>query len=341
VLPWETRRTRRNGRGGAGRRPGWAVLESLEERQLLAYTPLGYSLPDLTVSGYNASIASWGGPLTVTVNVQNLGASTLIEPTALVQAAPSRADSDPTTVSVLVSRNPNKGGVFVGSIAVPTVKQNNLVQLTDTLALPNQPSGFPGNGGKVFIRFVVNPGGVSPESDSTNNRGTGSAVKIKASTPDVIVQGLDVPGVMQPGDTIQPNIGIANFGTADTGPVTVELVASLSKTLDEGSSIVATYNLANIPGVSQSSKGNIAQITGAPVTLPTSPGKYFLGVFVVGQSGNKLSQVRTVGPRIKGLPGAGVLFTGAGAGNLPFPFPPNVTPSGISTTIPQTGINTG
>jgi hypothetical protein len=340
VLPWETRRKRRQSRGGAGRRPGRIVLEPLEERKLMAYTPLGYSLPDLTVTGYNASIASWGGPLAVTVQVQNLGASTLIEPTQLVQAAPSHADSDPTTVAVLVSHKPNSGGVLVGTIAVPTVKQNSLMQLTQTLALPEQPSGFSSTG-KVFIRFVVNPGGISPESDFTNNRGTGSPVRLQASAPDLVVQGLDVPGTMQPGDTIQPNVGIANLGTAASGPVTVELVASLTKTLDAGSSIVATYNLANIPGVSQSSTGNVVQIVGAPVTLPTSPSNYSIGLYVVGQKGNKLSQVRHVGPRIQGLPGAGVLYAGAGADNLPFPYPPNVTPSGTSTTIPQTGINTG
>ena len=34
---------------------------ALETRELLAYTPLGYSLPDLTVSGYTRTVAAWGG----------------------------------------------------------------------------------------------------------------------------------------------------------------------------------------------------------------------------------------------------------------------------------------
>ena len=40
---------------------GSPTLEQLETRELLAYTPLGFSLPDLTVSGYASTVAAWGG----------------------------------------------------------------------------------------------------------------------------------------------------------------------------------------------------------------------------------------------------------------------------------------
>ena len=81
VLPWESRRKRRNVR--ARLRPDLAALERLEGRDLLAYTPLGFSLPGTSrCPGVHRAGASWGGPLTVTINVKNTGASTLIEPLA-------------------------------------------------------------------------------------------------------------------------------------------------------------------------------------------------------------------------------------------------------------------
>src|SRR5438128_12683229 len=63
VFPWESRRTRRSGRDR--RRPDLAALECLEGRELLAHTALGFSLPDLAISGFAAPVASWGGPLAV------------------------------------------------------------------------------------------------------------------------------------------------------------------------------------------------------------------------------------------------------------------------------------
>jgi hypothetical protein len=348
------------------------VLEALETRALLAYTPLGYSLPDLTVSGYTSSTASWGGPLTVTANVQNLGASTLIEPTQLLPGAASRADSTPTTLDVFVSSRKHatkpSQTVLVASLPVPGVTQNSFIQLSQTINLPFQPAGFPGDGGKVYVSFFINPNGASAESDFTNNHATATSnpVVIEAPFPELTVTTLGVPPVMQPGDTIAPTIRVANIGPASTspqGPVTVALVASTTPQFNAGSSIVAAYTVPNIPGASQVSSGahltddenlnpqnNIVTIQGAPVTLPVAPRTYFLGVvidplntikqlkLIGGKSANRLSQATLVGPPIKGLPPAGVRFPGGGANNLPFQYPPNTTPSGITTNLPQIGI---
>ena len=107
---------------------------------------------------------------------------------------------------------------------------------------------------------MVNPLQQVAESDFTNNRSkTASPVLIEAPLPELAVTGLDVPPVMQPGDTIQPNIQIANFGTADTtsqGPVTVALVASRTLTFGPGSSILAEYTVSNIPAVAQAPSQN-------------------------------------------------------------------------------------
>jgi hypothetical protein len=312
--------------------------------------------------------------LNITLNVQNLGASTLIEPTQLLPGAASRADSSPTTLDVFLSSraHPTKASqtVLAAVIAVPAVTQNNLVRLTQTITLPFQPAGFPGDGGKVYASFFINPNGQSAESDFTNNhaKSTSNPILIEAPFPELSVDALGVPPVMQPGDTIAPTIRIVNIGPASTapqGPVTVALVASTTTKFSAGSSVVAAYTVSNIQGASQVSsaahltddenvnpQNNIVTIQGAPVTLPVAPRTYFLGVIIDplnkikqlkligGKATNSLSLPMRVGPPITGLPPAGVLFPGGGANNLPFEFPPNVTPSGITTNLPQTGIKT-
>src|SRR5262249_41871001 len=106
------------------------------------------------------------------------------------------------------------------------------------------------------------------------------------------------------------------------------------------------FGLANL-----TPQQNTVTITGAPLTLPTTPKVYFIGVVVDpdgkikqihGISGitgtSALSLARQVGPPIQGLPPAGVIYAGGGANNLPFPYPPNVTVT--SPTSPQTGVKT-
>jgi hypothetical protein len=376
VLPWESRRDRRNGRAGRQRGRGLGLglstLERLEGRELLAYTPLGYSLPDLTVSGYTSSSAAWGGPLTITLNIQNLGASTLPEPTALQPGAVSHADAGPTNVAVILARSPHpnsRNSFIVASIGTPAVAQNSAIQETQTITLPAQPRGFPSDGGKVYVSFRINPTGIVNESDYTDNFAKSTnPLLIEAPLPELDATALDVPPVMQPGDTIEPVIRVTNFGPASTGsqgPVTVDLVASTTRKFNTGSSILATYTVTNIPGNAQVSTGstnfavtnlnpqqNTVTITGTPLTLPTTPRVYFIGVVVdpkhtikqihqiggVRTATNALSLSQQVGPPIKGLPPAGVIFAGGGANNLPFPYPPNVTVT--TPTSPQTGVKT-
>ena len=335
MLPWESRRNRRNGRDP--RRPGLAALERLEGRELLAYTPLGFSLPDLTISGFAAPAASWGGTLTVAVDVRNIGASSLIEPLALQPGAPSTADALPTYVAVYASRSPRGGHeVQIGQFLTPYIPQNSAVQLTEALTLPSRPPGLPGPGGTIYLRFAVDPDGILAESDYTNNASQKAApVRIEAPLPELTVTGLDVPPVMQPGDVIQPNIRVANVGTAPTspqGPVTVDLVASRTPTFGPGSAILSTFTVANIP------PSGAVTLTGAPVQLPTSPGVYSLGVVVdpngtikqlhtvggIGGSGRRISLPRRVGPPITNLPPAGVLIPGGASNVMPFPIPSGI-----------------
>ena len=107
--------------------------------------------------------------------------------------------------------------------------------------------------------------------------------------PELRAIGLAVPSRMQPGDTINPTIVVENFGTADTsaqGPVTVDLVESVTKNFTLGSQIVATYTINNLAGVSGTpTKGNyrtfakqilaqpsnVVSLSGTKVTLSDEP----------------------------------------------------------------------
>lgn len=356
MFPWNSRRARQAGRDRF--RPGLGLgstaPEALEGRQLLAYSALGTSLPDLTVSGFASTAASWGGQLTVTVNVRNLGASTIIEPLALNPGATSSADAPASTVAVFAVTNPHslRGAVQVGSVDIPAVTQNNAVQITQSFTLPARPAGFPGDGGKVYLVFKANATGTVFETDTTNNVSAPVPLFIQAPLPELSVVGFDIPPVIQPGDVIQPNIRIANFGPADTGvqgPVGVALVASTTPQFVPGSSsVLATYTVSNIPGVQNvanqggvfsdanlNPQQNIVTIVGDPVMLPTGPAKYYIGVVVdpfrqitqlqsvgnVRRPKEPFSMAHLVGPPIAGLPPAGQIVPG-GAANVPvFPFP--------------------
>jgi hypothetical protein len=344
-------------------------LETLERRELMAFTPLGSSLPDLTISAFTSPVASWGQPMTATLDVHNIGASTLIEPLALQPGATSTADAPPSEAGVFITNRPFFNINFarqIGSVDLPEVPQNSEVQIATTFNLPDQPPGFPGDGGRIFIWFVANVTKSIPEMDLNNNLSNSSRVRIQAPFPELIAVGLDTPPVMQPGDTIQPNIAIANVGPADTapqGPVTVALVASLTPRFGPGSSIIAEYQIPNIPGISQTSsrteinsgdnlfpQSNIVGINGVPVTLPTTPSRYFIGVVIdpnhqikqiqgIGRfhtRSNSFALSRPVGPPIRFLPPAHAGTSGVVVPNAPFPFPATNIPVG---TNPNTSTN--
>jgi hypothetical protein len=352
------------------------LVEGLEGRQLLAFSALGASLPDLTVSGFAPPVASWGQPLAVTVNVQNIGSSTLFEPLptvpSLTTGTPtggSGADAPASTVDVFAvparragtTPHPPKtfaGAVKVGTVQIPAIPGNGAVQVTGTITLPTQPPGFPGDGGFIFLVFKANADGSVFESDTTNDVSAPVRVQIEAPLPELAAVGLDVPPVMQPGDTIQPNIRIANFGTADTaaqGVLQVALVASTTPTFNSGSSIIALYNVPNVPSQARVPSitpvfgdanlippVNVVTIAGADVTLPTTPAVYFIGVVIdpFGQikqlqkvpqftrPRNPFSLAHQVGPPIVGLPPAGVLVAGGAANTPVFPFPFGGNPIG-------------
>lgn len=330
---------------------GLVSPERLETRDLMAFTSLGFSLPDLVVSGYAGPVATYGGPIAVTVDVRNLGASSIVEPLNLAPLAPSSANAGPFSVGVYMSKTPQftRSSVLVGKIAFPTgLTQNNEAVVTSQFTLPTQPTGFPNLGGKVYLNFVVDSDQQVREMDKTNNVSTPYSVLLSPALPQLDAIGLELPPVMRAGDTIQPNIKIANYGTVSTNlqaPVLVQLLASLDPTFGPGDSVVASFTIDNILPVSQAptrnlvlgdanidDPPNVRTVAGPIVTLPATPSQYFIGLRVDpneqirqildlrGPRSPLLEELRTVGPP-SGLPPAGVLSAPALITNN-FPIPP-------------------
>ncbi len=180
MLSRESRQTHSERR--AHRRTDLTNLERLEDRALLAFSPLGFSLPDLTITGEAGPRAAWGGALDVNVTLQNIGASTITEPfsqapatqapiTGSLYGSSSAADAPVSTVAVYVSRSPKslRGAVRVGTFQAAPVGQNSIEQLTEQMTLPSHPAGFPGGGGKVFVWFQANSAFQFPETNLANN----------------------------------------------------------------------------------------------------------------------------------------------------------------------------
>ncbi len=299
--PLDARSLRRGGRARAGSsvRP----LEALERREVLSYSGLGVSLPELSIRGYAGATAAWGQPLSVSVTVTNSGASSINQPLNLAQGAPSTADAPGSVVSVFASNKlAGHRQILIGQLTIPSIPQNSQVaDAQATFDLPPQPKGLPGAGGKIFLTYVINPDRAIVENNySGDTYVSPQAVSITSPLPNVQLVGLDLPTPLKPGDTIQPGLRIANLGPADTatqGPLTVQIVASQNKEFGPGDLILATYTIPSLPGVATAPSptavgtvqnlepgNNVITLNDQVITLPATLSHYFLGVKINPQS---------------------------------------------------------
>ncbi len=339
----------------ARRKPTSCVLERLETRTVMNFTPLGASLPDLTVVGSVPPLAAYGGPITVQVDVNNIGHSSIVEPLALVPNSVSSADAGASLVGVYLSTNPHRfvpaRSVRIGSISVPFLRQNSTFELTAQLNMPDsQPAGFPGSGGKLWVWFRADDTNSIREIDKSNNGSRGAQpVQLFAPLPQLAVIASNYPTVLSPGDVIQPSFKLANYGTFETlpqGPVLVQLVASTDRNYGPTDIVLASYTINNILPQSQApslratvfgdetldNPVNVLTIGGQTVSLPSDPGQYFIGFIadplqtirqitdLDGPRSSALSEVRLVGPPIHGLSPANAIGTSAPPANV-FPTP--------------------
>lgn len=321
----------------------------------MAYSGLGFSLPDLLVSGYAGPGAAYGGPLTVTAQVRNIGASSFVEPLAMAPGAASSADAGTFNVGVYMTKGPRftKSAIRIGTITFDQgLSQNDMETKSVTIpALPSRPAGFPAAGKNIFITLVADIDQQVREQDKSNNVSTAVPVKMAPGLPQLEAVGLDVPTTMKPGDWIKPSILIANYGTvrtANQAPVTVQLVYSPDGNFFDGNPPIATFVLDDILPVAQAPTENLvlgdANIDLPPnidkvdlpfaVQLPYAGRSYFIGLRVdpneqiqqisdlKGPRSPRLEQIRLVAPSANGLPQAGVVQAPASSTTNLFPTPP-------------------
>ncbi len=238
----------------------------------MAYSSLGFSLADVAVSGVSAPETNWGDTLTLSVTVQNNGASTIVEPLSLVPrsqiqvgpdgrivpsyAVPSQTDAPNLEIGVYLVPNgrPLSRGIKIDVIDAPALSQNNFEQFQATVTLPERPAGFPA-GGNFTIRLVANENRAVLESNYRNNISAPIPVRINPApaSPALRAVTLDLPANLVPGDTVFPFVQISNIGTGAIPPdvpVEVALVASTSPDFNLGSSIVSVHTIdTGVPGI--------------------------------------------------------------------------------------------
>ncbi len=368
-----TQQPRRRSRNQKVRQPGLNPIEHLEDRQLLAYTPLGFSIPDLAIVGASSGpVGALGGSLAVVLEVANYGQSSLPEPinqfpTAVLGAPPlgseSSADADDSEVGVFLSPRANTPlgqQLFLGSITVPKIPQNDLIEVSSILPLPpTVPPGFPVTGQDAFLTFVIDPAREVPDLDRTNNiLRSNTSVLLVPPLPEFSAVALALPPTLNPGDTILPSVTVANLGAAFNfpGPVLTFLVASQDPFFGPGDVVVDDFEIPLIPplslapselnvvgDVNLTNPDNFVTVTSTtPVRLPDLGSPYFLGVIVDpfdtileiseidALADPTLELVEVVVNSGVDLPPAGPLATPA-IPPLPFPLPPFVTPTGTPT----------
>ena len=116
----------------------------------------------------------------------------------------------------------------------------------------------------MYLGFVADDLRQVRDLDRTNNNGNVVAVGIAAALPDLAAIAIDVPPVIQPGDTIAPSIKVANYGTVNTapqGPVTVLLVASTDKNFGPNDVILSNYQITDLPGLAEAPRGGASWAT--------------------------------------------------------------------------------
>jgi hypothetical protein len=287
-------------------------VEALEPKSLMAFTPLGTSIPDLAVSSVFAGpVAAYGGQVAVTIDVANLGAASMVEPENLAPGDPGNTASSPTTANIYLTRTARAKpgtGELIGTVDIGSIPQNRLARFTTTVSMPTtRPARFPDSGSNVYLNVFIDKNRTVQDYDRANNfTKRGVPVFLTPNLPQLQSTALELPDGLSPGDAVIPELKVANFGSAPTNlqvPVVVQVVASLDKDFGPGDQVLATFTVANINplalsptkrlilgDVNLTDPPNVVALTsGTAVTLPSSPSSYYVGIVV-----DPLNQIREI-----------------------------------------------
>jgi len=250
----QSRRTRRF-------RPDSLGPETLENREVMANSAMGFSLPDLAVGNYTSPVAAWGQPFTFQIQAFNRGASSQAEPLAQFPYAQSTARAD-TSVSVFLvaGHGPKQTRVLLDQSSNSTIAQNSVNSALITVTLPaTPPAGFPAAGGRFRIVVVPNVANQIRLPSAFPNNGASYSVPVKVlpALPQIEFLGSNMPKNLVPGQVLLPEIKVANNGGANVntqsaqGALKVILVASANLDYNPADKPVtlAEFTIADLAGL--------------------------------------------------------------------------------------------
>jgi hypothetical protein len=236
----QSRRTRRF-------RPDSLGPETLENREVMAASAMGFSLPDVAVGNFASPVAAWGQPFSFQLQAFNRGASSQAEPLAQFPFAQSTARAETmANVFLVAGHGPKQTRVLLDTVDLGTIAQNSMKAPQVTVTLPaTPPAGFPAAGGRFRILVVPTVANQIRLPSAFPNNGASYSVPVKVlpALPQIEFLGSNTPKNLVPGQVFLPEIKIANVGGANVntqsaqGPLKVILVASAN--LD--------YNPADVP----------------------------------------------------------------------------------------------
>ena len=289
-------------------RPESLGPELLEQREVMASSAMGFSLPNVAVGNYTSPLASWGQNYTFQLQAFNRGASSLPEPSAQFPYATSTADADTTaSVYLVAGHGARQQRYLLDTIDLGTISQNSAYGAGTgaqfTVPLPaTPPAGFPAAGGRFRILVVPTVSNQIrlPSLYPNNGASYSVPVKIMPSLPQVEFMGSNLPKNLVPGQVILPEIQVANVGAANIntqGPLKVILVASTDRNYNPGDVILNEYTVNDLSALNErplaggidnlpagmvqnlNLAANQSTATGAKITLPLNS-TYYVG-FVI------------------------------------------------------------
>ena len=156
MLPSDSRSLRPERR--ARRRTSLAAPERLESRELMAFSPLGFSLPDLSITGSAGTARRLGRDARRHRHGAQHGDQHDHQPDRA--GARERHHGRRPRVDGRRRDHPARRirgrAVTIGTFQAPPVPQNSLEQIAESFTLPARPAGFAGGGGKFFVHLIVN-----------------------------------------------------------------------------------------------------------------------------------------------------------------------------------------
>ncbi len=254
-------------RRAAARRRAWGRgpiilrFDSLENRQLLAATPL----PDLVGDSFatTATSASWGDPIEVVGKVLNQGQATV---------------SQSFQVAIVASTSPviGPGSVTLGQVTVQGgIAPGQTGSYDQTFELPATPlAKFAGK--PIYIAAWIDPSGTVAESNKGNNFAVGngydeSLLNIVTHQPsDLIGTSLGVTnGTVEWGQQVTVAAQVRNNASGDAPATRAAVILTPSGTAP-GSGSDVTIGYINVPAVPAWQTVNVSQTFTLPTTVPNA-----------------------------------------------------------------------